>query len=296
MKQVNVLISTYNGEKYISQQIDSILSQTYPEIKIYVRDDGSKDQTVSVLQNYCEKGMIQLLRGTNIGYGPSFLQLLMKAKDGDYWAFCDQDDVWHPDKIQRAVEVLDHMADDSANMYFHNFVLTDENLDEIGTYRNRIPGYEFSMAITECLHMGFATVINRSFRELMLQGDIEHICTHDWWAELVAMEFGNVYTDDRILAKHRRLGSSVSEGNLKNKIRWFQKAWKGNAEISNITTEFQRVFGDVMNRRDKEILSWFAEDNNQVQNSFRKCFYRKRWRSGLVSEVTVRFLMLFGKI
>ena len=94
---VNVLISTYNGEKYIKDQIDSILGQTYPNIRIYVRDDGSSDNTCNILKEYEKAGKIVLFRGDNVKWGKSFLTLLKKAETGSYWAFSDQDDVWLPD-------------------------------------------------------------------------------------------------------------------------------------------------------------------------------------------------------
>lgn len=296
MKLVNVLVSTYNGEKYIRQQLESILAQSYSPINIYVRDDGSVDRTPEILQEYARNHQIELLAGENIGYGPSFLQLLQYADQGDFWAFCDQDDVWFPDKIQRAVEALEKMNPDRPNLYFHNFLLTDEQLHGTGVYRSRIPGYSFQMAITECLHMGFATVMNSKFRQLMLKGDAARLATHDWWAELIAMEFGDVYIDDEIRAKHRRLDSSVSSSALGSRIRWFAGAWKGNSEIRSVTREFQRVFAGEMNPADRKILSWFVSEKYSLSKALKKSFYRKRWRSGFASEIAVRCLMLFGKL
>lgn len=77
---VNVLISTYNGEKYIKDQIDSILGQTYPNIRIYVRDDGSSDNTCNILKEYEKAGKIVLFRGDNVKWGKSFLTLLKRQK------------------------------------------------------------------------------------------------------------------------------------------------------------------------------------------------------------------------
>ena len=109
---VNVLISTYNGEKYIREQIESILAQSYPDIRIYVRDDGSKDDTAKILWEYSEKKLIRFVRGRNVGYGRSFGRLLRIAKEGDFWAFCDQDDIWLPDKVKWAVEWLEQQPAD----------------------------------------------------------------------------------------------------------------------------------------------------------------------------------------
>ena len=296
MDVVNVLISTYNGEAYIKEQIDSVLTQTYPAVKIYVRDDGSQDGTLEILRKYQVLGKIELIEGNNVGYGRSFMDLLRRTQDGDYWAFCDQDDVWDSKKIENAVEKIRTLPQEEPNMYFHNFSVTDEFLEEQSVYRNRIPEYSFSMAITECLHLGFATVINQPFRNMMLRADIDRISTHDWWAELIVMEFGNLYTDDYIGAKHRRIDASVSSSNLSTRVKWFWKALKGNAEIRNVTAMFLQVFGDEIKKSDKRVLEWFVSEHYSLKKSVCKAFYGHRWRSSLSSEIVVRFLMLIGRI
>lgn len=293
---VNVLISTYNGEKYIEEQIDSVLKQTYDNIKIFIRDDGSKDGTLSILRRYQSENKIILIEGENIGYGRSFMRLLKQTKEGDFWAFCDQDDVWDEKKIQNAIEKITTLPMDKPAMYFHNFSVTNEKLEQQYIYRNQIPGYAFPMAITECLHLGFATVINKNLRKKMLRVDVDKLTTHDWWAELLVMEFGNVYVDDYIGAKHRRLDVSVSSDNLSTRLKWLIRALKGNAEISNITSLFLAEFGTEMQEKDRKILQWFVGDRYSLIKSLKKTFYFHRWRSSFSSEIVVRFLMVIGKI
>ena len=295
-KRVNVLISTYNGELYIEDQINSILNQTYSNIKIYVRDDGSTDNTLNILKNYEADGKIQLIKGNNKGYGPSFLELLNIASEGDYWAFCDQDDVWRKNKIERAIVGIQKLDLNKPALYFHNYVLTDENLKNPKRYLNKMPKYLFSMAITQCIHMGFATLINDKLRDMMLRVDGDKLCSHDWWAELIVMEFGNVYTDDYIGAKHRRLDISISSSGMKARVKWFKKALGGNAEIKNLTNEFYREFSGEMNKHDRKILSWFVSEKYNFLKSVKKAFYIHRWRSSFSSELVVRFLMLIGRI
>jgi len=98
--RVTVLLSTYNGSKYLRQQLDSLYQQTYPNIRILARDDGSSDSTRDILQDEQGKGRLELLEGHgNLGAALSFFELLnaAAATDTEYVAFCDQDDVWHPD-------------------------------------------------------------------------------------------------------------------------------------------------------------------------------------------------------
>ncbi|MCM1499256.1 MAG: glycosyltransferase [Clostridium sp.] len=296
MELVNVLISTFNGENYIREQIDSILRQSYKSIMIYVRDDGSADATVHILEEYKRDGLIILLKGENVGFGRSFLQLLQYADVGDYWAFCDQDDVWETDKVERAVEKLQTMKDNEPNLYVHDFWLADASMNTNMLYGNNIQGYSFQMAITECLHMGFSMVFNCKFRDLMLRGDINRIPSHDWWAELIAMEFGNIYIDDYAGAVHRRLDTSVSGNNLINRIKWLRGAMHGGSEIPALAKAFLQTFGEEINSDHKQIIQLFAGERYNLFQALRKSFYPKRWRSSFVSELTVRFLMLLGKI
>lgn len=107
-EQVGILMATYNGEKYIREQINSILSQTYELWHLYIHDDGSTDQTCSILQEYAEKHPNQI---TFLNYPPqggamkNFMSLLERV-DATYYMFSDQDDVWKKDKIEKEVEQM----------------------------------------------------------------------------------------------------------------------------------------------------------------------------------------------
>lgn len=106
LPKVNILLAAYQGEKHIKKQLDSLLQQTYPNITIYIRDDGSKDGTIRLIQEYIAsnptgKDIILLTDGMgNLGCPGTFYQLLGSCKEADYYAFCDQDDVWYPNKVK----------------------------------------------------------------------------------------------------------------------------------------------------------------------------------------------------
>ena len=104
-------MSTYNGEKFIREQLDSILAQTYKNIEIVVRDDGSKDNTVSIVKEYMQKNSnITLYEGENLGFIKSFFELLTLV-EADYYSYADQDDVWMENKIELAVNSLNEFID-----------------------------------------------------------------------------------------------------------------------------------------------------------------------------------------
>ena len=97
--KVLVLMSTYNGEKYLREQIDSILGQRGVEVSLLVRDDGSTDATLTTLDEYKESGRLDYYCGNNLGPARSFMHLLQNAPASDFYAFSDQDDKWMDDKL-----------------------------------------------------------------------------------------------------------------------------------------------------------------------------------------------------
>ena len=105
---VEVLLSTFNGVKYLPQLLDSIWAQEYPDVQLTIRDDGSTDGTLALLRrSLSDRADVTVTAGANLGAGNSFLTLLRKASpSASYVAFCDQDDVWLPGKLSAAVSAL----------------------------------------------------------------------------------------------------------------------------------------------------------------------------------------------
>ncbi len=130
MPKIQVFLSAYNGEKYIEEQIQSILNQENVDVYILIRDDGSIDNTKGVLRKLCaENGeRIQIIEGENVGYRKSFLSMLAYSrKDVDYFSFADQDDVWERVKLENAIKLLEKNPENW--LYASALKITDENLN-----------------------------------------------------------------------------------------------------------------------------------------------------------------------
>lgn len=297
---VNVLISTYNGEKYIADQIESVKQQTYPYINIYVRDDGSTDGTVQILKEYEEQNDITLICGENRGYGYSFLELLRIAEEGKYWAFCDQDDIWLPQKVEWSVEWLEKQNKNLPLLIGNSYELVNEDMSKvIGICLPPTYNLDFRRSFTDCLYQGFVSTFNSALRELMLKGNINRLSSHDWWAVVLVSRFGKSYYDLRIAAKHRRLDSSASVMTMKNRIKWMKKTlFSGSSDIRSCAMEFLEVFGENSESNNNEVCyaKWFAKEGCSFKYSLKKAFYPGRWRTCLSSEIVIRILMLFGRI
>ena len=129
--RILVVMSTYNGEKYLNGQIESILNQERVNLTLVIRDDGSKDKTPEIIKEYAEKdSRIIPIYGENIGFRKSFFNTLKDnvSDEYDYYAFADQDDVWMPDKLAVAVRKLEEIPD-SIKMYSSSLNVVDQNLN-----------------------------------------------------------------------------------------------------------------------------------------------------------------------
>ncbi|EOH77460.1 glycosyltransferase family 2 protein [Enterococcus malodoratus] len=127
-KKVAVLMSTYNGEDFVEEQIASILAQEKVAVTLFIRDDGSKDHTVSIIKKIGSPHIERIYQGENLGYGKSFFELVKSVPQNfDYYAFSDQDDYWLPEKLNQAIEKLEDMSEER-KLYFSNLQVVDNEL------------------------------------------------------------------------------------------------------------------------------------------------------------------------
>ena len=109
MDNICILISTYNGHLYLDEQLESLYQLEHSKIMIVIRDDGSDDQTQLIIEKWANILDISLTKGTNVGWRKSFMELIYNSPESDYYAFCDQDDIWLPNKLQVAIQKLKTM-------------------------------------------------------------------------------------------------------------------------------------------------------------------------------------------
>lgn len=294
--KVNVVISTYNGERYIQEQLSSLFGQEYQNIDIYVRDDGSGDKTIQILQKYAESGQIVLFKGENVGYCKSFMKLLEMTEEGDYWAFCDQDDIWYPDKVRLAVEWMESQRQDKPLLYYSLSKMIDEEGNKLGIEKPPKKALNFYRAMTGTFGVGFSMVINKALREEMLKCNPEKVHAHDWLAGAVALGFGKVHVNHKICAKYRRLDTSVTRISFMKKITWALSMLKNDGDVKDRNIEYYRVYKKNLPPDKAKIASLFGGRKYSLRKSLIKAFYPKRWRPNISSEIVMRCLMLIGKV
>lgn len=296
-QMVNILISTYNGAKYIEEQLNSIFLQTYQDFKVYIRDDGSLDGTQDIIKNYIKENNLENRIETrfeqNVGFCCSFFELLKWASKGDYWAFCDQDDYWYPDKLKLAVNWMLSKNNDNIPLLYHSsFQLGNSDFSKKKIYKNPKFHYQFYNSITSNIFFGFSITINRGLYEKLILADPKMIKYHDWFAAMITAAFGEYYLSPNIEAIHRQHKANSSPLFFFKKIPYGISLLRGDLFYNQNAKEFMRLYGDKLNKEDKEILSWFVNKKNR----FKKVFYLKRWNPQIIVEGIIRILMLIGKI
>ena len=209
--KVLVIVSTYNGERYLREQLDSLINQTGAELDILVRDDGSKDATVDILTEYDKQHEnLSFYVGDNKGVVSSFNDLMQRPELDQYdlIAFCDQDDVWDYDKIQIAAS---YIGNDNAEpvVYCSNLMLVDSNLQQIAPMRKPVRKYTTHMSVVENIGTGCTQVFNRRAVELFRKGIGCRIEMHDYWMTLLCLFCGKVIYDDSPHIRYRQHDNNV---------------------------------------------------------------------------------------
>lgn len=303
---INILISTYNGEKYIKDQLKSIEEQTYPDYHVYIRDDGSKDGTVGRIKEYIETSEISerfsLSCGENLGFMGSFKELLMMASEGDYWAFCDQDDYWYPERLEKAFSWFEKQKKASSYdpqeplLYYSQAEIANEDLSERKPYSLADFDYGFRNSFTVNIFFGFSMVINRALYERLIRADFSRLKYHDWFAAMIVTAFGRYHISESMDSAHRMHGDNTSAFFFLKKIPEGIRLLKGDDFYARNAREFYRLFGRELNREQRYWCRMFINDKYRFKVAFRKAFYPKRWNPQLKVEIIQRVLMLFGKI
>lgn len=207
--RICVIMSTYNGERYIVQQLDSIFQSEKTKIGLYVRDDGSKDRTVEILKKYGIEHNVQIEvnPGQNVGSAKSFLAALRDCPKADYYAFCDQDDVWIDGKLSAAVEQIGKT--NQPVLWCSDYQVTDSELHIMIPSALKQPVQDSMRAVFYNNVPGCTMVFNWALLQEMRKVNISEIRMHDIMAINVALITGKVIFDRTPYVLYRQHGTNV---------------------------------------------------------------------------------------
>lgn len=207
--RVVVLMSTYNGALYVHAQLESILNQLPSGGRVLIRDDGSSDGTVTRIQALND-ARIQVIAGPNMGFARSFLELLRLAPDdADMYLLADQDDIWLPDKLQRAQQTI-KSARTEVVLYCSRAQLVTAGLRPIGLTPDHEPARHLRTALIQNIATGCTVAISPALRRLAITPVSLHLIGfHDWWLYVLATTFGHVTFDRQPTVLYRQHGGNV---------------------------------------------------------------------------------------
>lgn len=250
---ISIALCTYNGESYLTQQIDSLVAQTYPNLEIIISDDASTDHTVSILKSYNETHISIFINKQNMGYNKNFEACLRRCT-GKYLCIADQDDIWDKDKIQKLYEKVRHFA-----MIFSNSALIDEEGKALNMTMSQTLNRTFS-SIQSPLELVYANVVSGHAmlfdRQLLDKAlPVPDGIFYDWWLAYVATTMGGIQYLDETLVNHREHeGSAMLQHAKENpfKHKKHQKLTKHRELLARI-----KLFNEVDNlsREDRLLLT-----------------------------------------
>lgn len=294
---IAVVMSTYNGEAHLKQQLDSVLAQDVKNLSVYVRDDGSQDATLALLEQYEGRGDIVLVRGENVGVVASFLAIIATVPaDVDFVALCDQDDEWHPDKLSRALTVLGQKDNSVPQLYCSEYLFCDADMNPVGRSQlNRI-GVSFPTMLYENMASGNTMVMNRVLVDLINEAGRDGVYCHDWWIALVATALGELTFDDFSSLDYRRTGSNASptgSGGL-SLLKYRLRTFFGKGELAKVTQQLERLhelFAHEMSSERRVLL-----ERALTGGRFSKMTIPMRLRQKPAEEAALRLLFALGRL
>ena len=285
--KIEILLATYNGEKYVGEQIDSIINQTYNNWELLIRDDNSKDNTLEILKEYEKKDnrikVIEDKKG-NLGFVKNFEELLKNSKE-DWVMFSDQDDYWLENKIEKYVAVLNASSEDILKkpMLIHsNSFICDDNLEIVkdefinSKIANEYNEDNFYFAY---FVQGSTALINRAIIDLALPFS-KNVTVHDRYFHLLAEFLGKRIFINESLIKYRqhsnnKIGAKSSVISKILKKRYFH------TEDRELILEIQKKYKDNLETEQIEKIEKYLEVTNDKKNRFLRFYLSREFKMNI---------------
>lgn len=299
------MMSTFNGEKFVSQQINSILAQEDVDIYLTIRDDGSEDNTVSILNNYNLLDNVNVLFGTNIGWKSSFT-VLMHQKNlnhADYFAFSDQDDIWLSKKLISAINKIKYL--NKPGVYISNATIVDSELKIVGMkFSNKIKqSNSYEKDFLNGYAIGATMVYNLLMFDLIQEYYPKIATNHDALVHALGLFFGKVLYDSKSYILYRRHANTVTgfgrdANSVKESIFDRYKKYKKNPknQFSNRAKVILSGYDDNLRVDHRKFLSSLIEYKKSRRDKFMLLFSPKISCSSCIKTLQIKFRVFMNTL
>lgn len=275
--KVNILMATYNGEKFLAQQIESIQKQTFKEWNLLIRDDGSSDKTCDIIRNFTAKdSRIRFINENehhNLGVIKSFFTLV-NYEVADFYFFSDQDDVWLPEKLSVSLEAVQHKASDVPLLVYTDLKVVNQELNILQDSMIRAQSHHANTTLlpelTENTVTGGTMMINHALAEKWFTPN--DILMHDWFLALLAASLGEIIYLDLPTQLYRQHDNNVLGARTMDKrfkiLREgpksiFTRYWKLIHDSQKQASLIVDKYGDIMTANDLELIKCFIKIDKQ---------------------------------
>jgi glycosyltransferase involved in cell wall biosynthesis len=302
-------MTTYNGEKYVDEQIRSILNSTYQDFELFIYDDGSTDSTMSILQSYesqYPEKVHAYQNNVNLGVTLNFLHALCKSTT-DYIMFCDQDDSWKSNKIATTLKRMRHMeaqiGKDIPLAVFTDAIVVDKELKILNNSffcsgHLNPKKIDLPHLLMENKLIGCTVMINASLRKVLQSHTMpKEARYHDWWIALIASAFGKIgFVNEGTLLYRQHGGNVVGDTGFfayfKNRIASLDEQREALRALERQAEEFLILYGDLLTEENRDIIQCFANLNQMNFFHKRKQILRYGYlKTGFVRNIGLMFII-----
>lgn len=270
-EQVHIVLATYNGERFLREQMDSVLAQTYENITVEVCDDGSTDGTAAIVREYeAQDERVKLhLNPHNLGYVKNFLEGVKRCT-APYVMLCDQDDIWQKDKVEKTLLAMQKEEKKMAGkpvLVFTDAVNFDSHTgEELGFFHETshldVKKVDTAHLFMENKCIGCTMMMNRAILPYLKELP-EEIRVHDWWLALICSHFGTIEYVPQATLRYRQheenqIGGSSYTGYLKKRLTHIREQRRTLVQTYRQGAAFLRIFGEQMDRQQRVVAENFA--------------------------------------
>lgn len=269
-----ILLSTFQGERYLEELLDSLLHQTCQDFCLYIRDDGSTDRTREILSKKIPEfhtGQVKLL-GDHQHLGSaaaSFLCLLRECRKGrqpegraSSVMFCDQDDIWEPEKVavsRRAIRRMEQTYGEKTPLLYHSdlSVITEDGHCIAPSFlkmQHLSRNDSLNHLLVENTVTGCAMTLNGSAADLLVRADVSEMRMHDHYAAVLVAATGRVYSGQKPLVRYRQHGQNAVGATYRNReAEWLRRLKEGKTAFRQEMEQNYHQAGDILKRYEPEI-------------------------------------------